>query len=69
MRTFYSFVYRPTEESELQGPKYFVRRLTFTHDVAPIFGPYLFGPILRAVYAVATALHHSSPATSISISP
>jgi hydrogenase-4 component B len=53
MRTFYSFVYRPTEQSEMQGPRYFVRRLTFTHDVAPIFGPYLFRPILRAVYFIA----------------
>ena len=46
MRTFYSFVYRPTEEvvSEARGPRYFVHRLRFTHDVAPIFGPYLFAP-------------------------
>jgi hydrogenase-4 component B len=51
MRTFYSFVYRPTEEtvSEARGPKYFVHRLRFSHDVAPIFGPYLFAPTIRAI--------------------
>jgi len=53
MRTFYSFVYRPTEESEVHGPQYFVHRLTFTHDVAPIFGPYLFSPVRRTVYFIA----------------
>lgn len=52
MRTFYSFVYRPTEEveSEAQGADYFVHRLHFSHDVAPIFGPYLFAPVTRTVY-------------------
>jgi NADH:ubiquinone oxidoreductase subunit 5 (subunit L)/multisubunit Na+/H+ antiporter MnhA subunit len=51
MRTFYSFIYRPTEEveSETHGPEYFVHRLRFTHNVAPIFGPYLFSPIRHAV--------------------
>jgi formate hydrogenlyase subunit 3/multisubunit Na+/H+ antiporter MnhD subunit len=51
MRTFYSFVYRPTEEvvSEARGPRYFVHRLRFTHDVAPIFGPYLFAPTMRTI--------------------
>lgn len=51
MRTFYSFVYRPTEEivTEARGPAYFVHRLRFTHDVAPIFGPYLFAPATRTV--------------------
>jgi hydrogenase-4 component B len=58
MRTFYSFVYRPTEqvESETQGREYFVRRLRFTHDVAPTFGPYLFSPVTRAVYYLANKL-------------
>jgi hydrogenase-4 component B len=52
MRTFYSFVYRPTEEiqTETHGPEYFIHRLHFAHDVAPIFGPYLFAPATRAVY-------------------
>ena len=53
MRTFYSFVYRPREQSEVHGPRYFVHRLTFTHDVAPIFGPYLFSPIRLTVYFLA----------------
>jgi hydrogenase-4 component B len=58
MRTFYSFVYRPTEqlESETPGREYFVRRLRFTHEVAPIFGPYLFSPVTRAVYYFASKL-------------
>jgi len=58
LRTFYSFIYRPTEETEREatGARYFVRRLTFSHDVAPIFGPYLFAPIVRSVFAMANAL-------------
>jgi hydrogenase-4 component B len=58
MRTFYSFVYRPTEqiEREAHGPEYFVHRLRFSHDVAPIFGPYLFGPVTRFVYSLAEKL-------------
>jgi hypothetical protein len=35
------------------GRPYFIRRLTFTHDVAPIFGPHLFVPIERIVDALA----------------
>jgi hydrogenase-4 component B len=55
LRTFYSFVYRPKEETtrEVNGSRYFVHRLVFTHDVAPIFRPYLFAPVTRAVYALA----------------
>jgi hydrogenase-4 component B len=58
LRTFYSFIYRPTEEIEREthGPEYFVHRLVFTHDVAPIFGPYLFRPATRAVYYLAEKL-------------
>lgn len=58
MRTFYSFVYRPTEEVEMEahGPEYFIHRLRFTHDVAPIFGPYLFSPAIRIVYYLAQKL-------------
>ena len=33
--------------------RYFIHRLVFTNDVAPIFGPYLFAPVTRAVYATA----------------
>jgi len=30
--------------------------LVFTHDVAPIFGPYLFAPLEKLVIAVAVKL-------------
>lgn len=58
LRTFYSFVYRPTVETErltggTSGQPYFIKRLTFTHDVAPIFGPLLFRPLEKAVSALA----------------
>ena len=58
LRTFYSFIYRPREETvrEANGIHYFVHRLVFTHDVAPIFGPYLFAPATRAVFLVAEKL-------------
>lgn len=55
LRTFYSFIYRPTEQTEREthSVRYYVRRLTFTHDVAPIFGPYLFAPVTRSVFRLA----------------
>jgi formate hydrogenlyase subunit 3/multisubunit Na+/H+ antiporter MnhD subunit len=55
MRTFYSFIYRPvaSTERETAGARYFIRRLVFTHDVAPIFGPFLFGPATRLVSSIA----------------
>jgi hydrogenase-4 component B len=62
LRTFYSFIYRPVVETERElahdtnGRPYFVRRLVFNHDVAPIFGPYLFAPLERFVVAVAVRL-------------
>jgi len=58
MRTFYSFIYRPTEETkrEAKGVHYFVHRLVFSHEVAPIFGRYLFAPITRTVFALADRL-------------
>ncbi len=62
LRTFYSFVYRPTVETEREhaeegnGHPYFVRRLLFRHDVAPIFGPCLFAPLERLVVALAARL-------------
>ncbi|MDX8528229.1 proton-conducting transporter membrane subunit [Mesorhizobium sp. MSK_1335] len=51
LRTFYAFIYRPTLTTtrETNGQPYFIRRLVFTHDVAPIFGPYLFSPLVRFV--------------------
>jgi hydrogenase-4 component B len=58
LRTFYSFVYRPTADvaHEHLGLAYFVRRLAFTHDVAPLFGPYLFAPVTRFAWTVAGKL-------------
>jgi formate hydrogenlyase subunit 3/multisubunit Na+/H+ antiporter MnhD subunit len=64
LRTFYSFVYRPVEEtrrepaSAEEGHRYFTRRLVFSHDVAPIFGPYLFAPIERFTRALARRFRH-----------
>ncbi|HUB65443.1 MAG TPA: hypothetical protein VL996_13540, partial [Methylocella sp.] len=62
LRTFYSFIYRPIIETERQslqdsnGYPYFTRRLVFTHDVAPIFGPYLFAPLEKLVISLAARL-------------
>ena len=58
LRTFYSFVYRPREETarETSGARYFVTRLVFTHEVAPLFGPYLFRPATRVVRFLADRL-------------
>jgi hydrogenase-4 component B len=57
LRTFYSFVYRPTADVENDAEAgYFVKKLVFEHDVAPIFGPLLFQPAERMVYAVAGRL-------------
>ncbi len=41
---------------EASGQPYFVTRLIFTHDVAPIFGPYLFAPLEKMVIAIAARL-------------
>ena len=51
LRTFYSFIYRPTAETtrESVGREDFVTRLVFNQDVAPVFGPYLFAPAVRIV--------------------
>jgi hydrogenase-4 component B len=58
LRTFYSFVYRPREETarETSGLRYFVTRLVFTHEVAPLFGPFLFRPATRVVRFLAGRL-------------
>lgn len=55
MRTFYGFVYRPRVKVErdyndtAHERSYFLSRLHFSHDVAPIFGPLLFRPLERTV--------------------
>ncbi|HTT78121.1 MAG TPA: proton-conducting transporter membrane subunit [Stellaceae bacterium] len=62
LRTFYSFVYRPTAVTdreladETPDRPYFIRRLVFTDDVAPLFGPYLFAPLERLTVAAAMRL-------------
>ncbi len=61
MRTFYGFVYRPRTQTERDFSddrserKYFLRSLSFSHDVAPIFGPYLFKPLEWMTLALAHA--------------
>jgi len=58
LRTFYSFIYRPTIETTRESAvrEYFVTRLEFNHEVAPVFGPYLFAPAIRMVRATADRL-------------
>ena len=58
LRTFYSFVYRPSAETgrETRILPYFITRLTFDQDVAPIFGPYLFAPVIRTVVRAARGI-------------
>jgi hydrogenase-4 component B len=58
LRTFYSMVYRPTEDTrhEHSGLRYFVHRLSFDHRVAPLFGPTLFAPAVRLIYRLAARL-------------
>lgn len=58
LRTFYSFIYRPTAETSRESAvrEYFVTRLEFSHEVAPLFGPYLFAPAIRFVRAAADRL-------------
>lgn len=58
LRTFYSFIYGPTHNLEREydhGP-YFVKRLIFNQEVAPIFGPGLFAPVAKAVRRIAEAV-------------
>lgn len=58
MRTFYGFVYRPRARIERDyndkaGERsYFLNRLRFSHDVAPIFGTLLFRPLERGTMAL-----------------
>jgi hydrogenase-4 component B len=58
LRTFYSFIYRPTTETTRESAvrEYFVTRLEFSHEVAPVFGPYLFAPAVRLVRSAADRL-------------
>jgi hydrogenase-4 component B len=62
LRTFYSFIYRPTIETtrehagETDARPYFVHRLIFSHNVAPLFGPTLFKPVESFVIGLAKRL-------------
>jgi hydrogenase-4 component B len=58
MRTFYSFIYRPTLDTarEHRAVSYFVRRLEFEHDVVDVFGPLVFTPIRRFIWRLARRL-------------
>ena len=55
MRTFYSFIYRPTLDTarEHRAVSYFVHKLAFEHSVADVFGPALFAPIRRIIWRLA----------------
>jgi hydrogenase-4 component B len=55
MRTFYSFIYRPTLDTarEHRAVAYFIQKLEFEHDIADVFGPAIFNPIRRAVWRLA----------------
>lgn len=55
MRTFYSFIYRPTLDTarEHRAVAYFIRKLEFEHDVADVFGPLLFTPIRHGIWRLA----------------
>jgi hypothetical protein len=58
LRTFYSFIYRPRVETrrDTVGHEYFVTRVSFSNEVAPVFGPWLFAPAVRLVRGVSTRL-------------
>lgn len=58
MRTFYSFIYRPTLDTarEHEATPYFTRKLELTQGVADLFGPWLFVPLQRAVWNLAGRL-------------
>lgn len=55
MRTFYSFIYRPTLDTarEHRAVAYFIQKLEFEHDIADVFGPMIFAPIRRLVWRLA----------------
>jgi len=58
MRTFYSFIYRPTLDTarEHRAVAYFIRKVELNHDVADVFGPLVFTPIRHGVWRVARKL-------------
>jgi hypothetical protein len=58
LRTFYGFIYGSTHDvtREYHHAPYFVKRLVFNQELAPIFGPYLFSPLMRIVRFFAMAI-------------
>jgi len=58
MRTFYSFIYRPTLDvaHEHASQTYFLKRLRFNYRVAPIFGALVFLPVTKLVNSAAGRL-------------
>ncbi len=58
LREFYSFVYRPstnTRRSHIERD-YFVRELRFDYSQAPVFGPWLFRPVVRFIQFMSNRL-------------
>ncbi|MGC8808413.1 MAG: hypothetical protein ACP5QB_12910 [Thiomonas sp.] len=58
MRVFYNVVYRPRNAvaRQFEGKAYFLKELQFDSSQAPIFGPLLFTPAVRAVQWLARQL-------------
>jgi hydrogenase-4 component B len=58
MRTFYSFIYQPTmnTEREHEAREYFIKRLVFSHEVTDLFERHLFHPATRIVECCAERL-------------
>jgi hydrogenase-4 component B len=58
MRTFYSFVYLPTMNTEREHAQreYFIKRLVFSEGVTDLFGRHLFEPATRMVIRCAERL-------------
>ncbi|MGN8200388.1 proton-conducting transporter transmembrane domain-containing protein [Salinisphaera sp. RV14] len=51
LQRYYGFVYRPTAtaSSEHEVSSYFPKKLNFSYALAPVFGPWLFDPMVRLV--------------------
>jgi len=51
LRVFYSFVYRPQNslQQATTDREYFIKELHFNYSEAPVFGPWLFQPLVRVI--------------------
>ena len=58
LRTFYGFVYRPAAAMERDTAlrAYFITRVRFHHHVVPLFGPWLFAPLVRLAHWLSARL-------------